>query len=275
MLSFVKEVISHFNDSNAFQKGASLVYYAVFSLLPIIMIMTSLLGLFFGQQAVSGGIYAQFKGTLGEEAAMQIQDLIANQHSNHNSIITTIIGFATLGLSASGMFTQIHNSFNDIWEVIEKPRNTILNYFSKRLISLATLIFLFSILLISASINSFLLKHSHYLAASYQLYYQYEHIISFVLTGFAFAAMYKFLGNAIIKWKVVLLGGFVVTLLFMLGKIAIGIYIGHSHLSSTFGSASVLALVLVWVYYTSQIIFFGASLIKILSQRFGYEIVSK
>ena len=87
--------------------------------------------------------------------------------------------------------------------------------------------------------------------------------------------MYKFLGNAIIKWKVVLLGGFVVTLLFMLGKIAIGIYIGHSHLSSTFGSASVLALVLVWVYYTSQIIFFGASLIKILSQRFGYEIVSK
>lgn len=272
LLPFTKELFNHFFNSNTFQKGASLAYYAVFSLLPIIVILTSLLGIFFGEQAVSGEIYTQLKNALGSDAAHQIQDLIKNQHTQHNSTITSIIGFATLALSASGMFSQVHNSFNSIWNIKAKPKSSILQYLSKHFLSFVLLIVLFFILLISTTINSFLIKHSQNLSEHYQNSYLYEHFLSFIIIGIAFAIMFKFLGDAIVKWKIALLGGLFTSLLFIFGKIAIGMYIGHSHISSTFGSASVLALLMLWIYYTSQIIFLGASFVKILSDRLGCEI---
>ena len=109
MIRFVKDIFNHFFDSNTFQKGASLAYYAVFSILPIIIIIISLLGFFWGKQAVSGEIYIQLKDVLGNDASMQIQNIIKNKHTNHKSVLTSIIGFATLAFSASGMFSQIHN----------------------------------------------------------------------------------------------------------------------------------------------------------------------
>lgn len=272
-MNFIKEVFSHFFNSNTFQKGASLAYYAVFSLLPMMVIVISVLGLFFGAQAVSGEIYTQLKGALGKEAAIQIQELIKNQHANHNSIITTIIGFVTLAFSASGMFSQIHNAFNSIWKIKAKPKNNFFKYLLNHFTSFVILIVLFFIILMSTSINSFLTKHAPNLSDSYQLVYLYEHLLSFAIISIAFVIMFKFLGDAIIRWNVALWGGLFTSFLFMFGKVAIGMYIGHSPISSTFGSASVLALLMLWVYYTSQIIFLGASFIEVLSNRLGYEIV--
>ncbi len=273
MISFLKEVFAHFFNSNTFQKGAALAYYAVFSLLPIIIIITSFMGLFFGKQAVSGEIYTQLKGTLGNEGAIQIQDIIKNQHTNHNSLITSIIGFVTLALSASGMFNQIHNAFNDIWNIKAKPRNSILKYFTKHFFSFATLIILFFIILISTSVNSFLVKHSHNLSDSYQSLPLFEHLLSFVVMSIIFMIMFKILGDAIVNWKAALFGALFTSLLFIFGKLGIAMYIGHNHVSPTFGSASVLALLMLWVYYTSQIIFLGASFVKIMSNRLGYDIL--
>ncbi len=272
MISFLKEVFNHFFNSNTFQKGASLAYYAVFSLLPIIVILISLLGLFFGKQAVSGEIYEQLKDVLGTDASMQIQSIIKNQHADHNSVLTSIIGFATLAFSASGMFSQIHNSFNSIWNIKAKPKSSILKYLSKHLVSFLILIGLFFIILISTTVNSFLVKHANSLHSDYTFSYLYEHLVSFVVLSIVFAIMFRFLGDAKVHWKATILGGVFTALLFIFGKIGIGMYLGHSHISSTFGSASVLALLMLWVYYTSQIIFLGASFVKIVSNRLGYEI---
>lgn len=273
MIKFIKEVFNHFFGSNTFQKGASLAYYAVFSLLPMIVIVISLLGLLFGKQAVSGEIFEQLKGSLGTDASLQIQNIVKNQHTNHNSIVTSIIGFATLGLSASGMFSQIHNAFNSLWNIKAKPKSSILNYLSKHLVSFLILIGMFFIILTSTSINSFLVKHADNLHVDYKFSYLYEHLVSFLVLGLVFAMMFKFLGDAKVHWKATVLGGMCTAILFIFGKIAIGLYIGHSHVSSTFGSASVLALLMLWVYYTSQLIFLGASFVKIISDRLGYDIL--
>lgn len=155
MIRFLKELFKHFFNNDTFQKGASLAYYAVFSFLPIIIIVTSFLGILFGKQAISGELYMQLKSILGNEAAIQIQDIIKNQHTDHNNIITTIIGFITLALSASGMFSQIHSSFNSIWNIKAKPKNSIVRYFTKHFFSFLILIALFFIILMSTSINSF------------------------------------------------------------------------------------------------------------------------
>lgn len=272
MISFLKAVLNHFFASNTFQKGAALGYYVVFSLLPMIVIVISLLGLFFGKQAVSGEIYTQLKDTLGSEASQQIQHLIKDQHTHHNSILTSIIGFITLAFSASGMFSQIHNAFNSIWDIKAKPKNSILKYISKHASSFLLLIVLFFIILLSTAINSFLIKHDTTIHNSYKLLYVYEHLISFSVLSIVFTVMFKFLGDAIVHWKAAILGGLSTSVFFLIGKIAIAMYIGHSHISSTFGSASALALLMLWVYYTSQIIFLGASFVKIVSSKIGHDI---
>lgn len=273
MMKFIREIFDHFLISNTFQKGAALAYYAVFSILPIIIIATSLLGLFFGKQAVSGEIYNQFKDILGNEASMQIQNIIKNQHINHNSILTSVIGFGTLCFSASGMFNQIHNSFNDVWSIKSKPKNTIINYFSKHLVSFFLLVVLFFIISINTALSYFILKHSESLHIDYKFIYVYDHIISFIIICVCFSLMFRFLGDAKIHIKAIIYGGLFTAFLFFFGKIAIGIYIKHSHIYSTFGSASIIALLMVWIYYTSQIIFLGASFVKIVSDRLGYEIL--
>ncbi len=272
MLQFFKNVFNHFFNSNTFQKGAALAYYAVFSLLPMIVIIISLLGIFFGKQAVSGEIFNQLKDVLGNDAAIQIQDIIKNQHVNHNNALTTILGFVTLALSASGMFSQIHSSFNNLWNLKAKPKSSLLNYFRKHFLSFSVLIVLFFIILISTTTQSFLVKHSSSLHSSYSSVYLYEHLISFLLVSLIFIIMFKFLGDAIINWKVAFLGGLFTALLFIFGKIGIAKYIAHSHITTTFGSASVLALLMLWVYYTSQIIFLGASFVKVLSDSLGIKI---
>ncbi len=273
MLKFFKEVFNHFFNSNTFQKGAALAYYAVFSIFPIIIILISVLGMVFGKQAVSGEIFAQLKDLLGSDAALQIQDMIKNQHVQHNSLLTTMIGFVTLGLSASGMLSQIHNAFNDMWGIKAQPKSSILRYFTKHFASFGILILLFFILLISTLANSFLVKHGANFHPDYKFSVVYEHLTSFFIVSLMFAIMFRFLGDTRVHWKPALFSGMFTGLLFIFGKIGIGMYLGKAHLSTTFGSASVLALIMLWVYYTSQIMFLGASFVKILSHRMNYKIL--
>lgn len=259
MLTFLKAVLTHFSNSNTFEKGAALAYYTVFSFVPMIVIMVSLLGIFFGQDAVSGELFNQLQGFLGDDGAKQLETIIKNQHTNHNNILTTIVGFATLALSATGMFTQIQNSFNAIWEVEPKPTNGIIKYIVNHVSSFSVLITVGFILIMSTTISSFFYKHTDTLPTAYQNLHLYEHGVSIVLISIAFAIMYKFLGDAEIPWKTALVTGIFTSVLFAIGKLGIGLYIGHTQIASTFGAASVIALLMVWVYYTSQIIFLGAS----------------
>ena len=210
----------------------------------------------------------------GNDASIQIQEIIKNHHTNHNSITTTIIGFVILIFSALGMFTQIHDSFNSIWNVNVKSKSSIIKYFSKYLVSLFLLISLFFIIFISTIISSLLITYSQNLHVDYNFLYIYEHFLSFAIMSIVFTIMFKFLGDAQLHWKVTFIGGLITSLLFIFGKVVIAWYIGYSHLSSTFGSAMFLVLLLLWIYYTSQILFLGASFVKVISSRFGYEIIA-
>ncbi|WP_196893074.1 YihY/virulence factor BrkB family protein [Aureivirga marina] len=272
MIKLFKDVFKHFFKNNTFQKGAALAYYSVFSLIPMIMIISSVLGIFFGKEAVSGEIHDQLKSTLGDQASLQIQNFIRNQKTSHNSIWTAIIGFITLAFSASGLFSQLHKAFNSIWSLQSKPKNSILNYFILHFGSIVILIGLFSIIILSTFISSFLTSNISSLNFNYRGLFIYEHITSLFVLIIIFSIMFKYLGDAIIHWKPVIYGGIFTAFLFMIGKIGIGVYVGHSHISSTFGTASVLALIMIWVYYTSQIIFLGAAFVEVLSKRMGYQI---
>ena len=275
MVSFIKELFLYFFKSNSFQKGAGLAYYAVFSFIPIIIIVTSIVGIIFGEKAVAGEIYTQLKNTLGDSAALQIEQLIKDHHINHNSIVTTIIGFMTLTLSASGMFIQIHNSLNTIWNIQLKPGNGLIIYFSKHLGSFLLLILLFFLLFSTTLINSYLMSFQNQLGSNFSSLYLYEHLVSFLILSAIFTLIFRFLGDAIIQYKPSLFGGTLTALLFTFGKVGIGLYIKHSNLSSTFGSASLLAIIMLWVYYTSQIMFLGASFIAVFSKRTGHPVLPK
>jgi membrane protein len=275
MIKLVKDAFIHFLNSNTFQKGASLAYYTVFSFVPIIIVIISLLGFFFGEQAVSGEIYYQLNKIFGNDASMQIQEIIKNHHINHNSLTTTFIGFAVLIFSASQMFNEIHDSFNSIWSIKGKLKNSIFKYFSTYLASFLILILSFFIILISTLVSSFLIKYSHNFHFDYEFLYVYEHCLSFATMSIVFTTMFKFLSDAKLHWKPTYIGGLITSSLFIFGKIIIAWYIGYNHLSSTFGSAIFIVVLLLWVYYTSQILFLGASFVKVISEKLGFEITVK
>lgn len=275
MRAFIKELFQHFGNCNSTQKGSSLAYYAVFSIIPILILIISVMGFFWGEQAVKNEIFDQIKGYIGSDSAIQIQNILKNQHINHKSILTTAIGVFTLVLGASGMLTQIHSSFNDIWGISTKGKNGIVLYILTHLKSLIILIVLFFIMFASTSLNSFLVRFSDEIHINLRLAWVYEHLISFSLLCVSFGLMFSYLGDAKVNWRPAFIGGVITAILFVIGKIGIGMYIGHSHVSTTFGAASSVALILVWVYYISQIIFLGASFVYVIGEKMGYKIAGK
>lgn len=274
-MKFIKEVFKHFFHSDTFHKGASLAYYAVFSFIPTLIIIISVFGLMYGEEAVNGELFTKLKGAFGEEGALQIEDIIKNHHINYNSWLTAGIGFGGLILNASVLIGAIRDCLNSIWDIKEKPQKGLIKYIRKHLSASLILIGLFFIIFASTLISSFISKHAHNFHEDYQYSYFYEHFASFMLMSILFTFMYGILGDAKIHWKVILSGGFITSLLFIFGKTAIGMYIGNGHVASTFGNASLLALLMLWVYYTSQIIFLGASYIAIVSEKIGHDIVPK
>lgn len=267
IIAFLKRVFGHFSQSNTFQEGAALAYYTVFSILPMIMIVISIFGMIWGEAAVSGEVYSGLEKTLGKEPAQQIQEMVGNHHSNHGNLLTVIIGFATLALGTTGMFNQLHSAFNNIWGIAAKPRNSLLAYASKHLVAFSVLLVTFFLLLVSLALNGFLVRYTQQLSSDFPISIAIEHLTSFFVVAVMFSLMFKFLGDAIVDTKVAILGGLFTSALFLIGKFVIGLYIGHGTISTTFGSASVLALIMVWVYYTSQIMFLGASFLYVLGNK--------
>ena len=271
MISFLQNTFAIFFRSNPFQNGAALAYYAVFSLLPMIIIITVVLGYFFGEKEVSDEIYAQFNDTLGADASKQIQEIVSHRKVHQNSALATSVGFFILGLSSSAMLRQLHHFFNRIWRIKVMRKREDQNYLFKQFISFTLLIGLVFFVLVSTSVSSYLLEYSDRLSSNYSFTYGYELVVSFVVLGTIFTLMFSILSDAIIHWKPAVLGGVFTAFLFSIGKTIIGYILTTMHIDSIFGSASVLAILMLWVYYTSQIIFFGAAFIDVVSEM-GYQI---
>ena len=279
-LQILKHTAYAFNEDNAFKLSASLSYYTVFALGPLLIIVLSLAGMIYGKEAARGQLYKDLDGLVEPEVALQIQQIIANAMHTHATTIGAVIGFIILFSGANGVFTEIQGSINFIWSVKAKPKKGWLKYLGNRLLSFSLVLGLGFLLLVSLVVNTLLTLLSTRLTKLFPHYTVYLFnvinmvVILTVITGL-FAVIYKVLPDAIISWKDALIGSAFTALLFLLGKFLIGYYLERINLDITYGTAASIVIILTWVYYSSLILYFGAEFTKVYALHSGEGIRPK
>jgi membrane protein len=254
--------------------SASLSYYTIFSLCPVLIIVISLAGIFFGRDAVEGKIYYQINGFVGNQAALQIQQIIGNIERSQMSTSGAVIGVITLVLGATGVFTEIQDSINYIWSIKAKPKKGWLKLLTNRVLSFSLIVSFGFLLMVSlaihAAVDLLYEKLTHYFSdATVYIFQMFNYVTLFVvITGF-FAVIFRILPDATIRWRDTLVGAAFTAILFLVGKVLIGLYLGASHLNATYGAAASIVIILLWVYYSSIILFFGAEFTKVYTLNFG------
>ncbi|HUR11914.1 MAG TPA: YihY/virulence factor BrkB family protein [Flavitalea sp.] len=270
----IKHTFVNFLDDNVLKLAASLSYFTIFSMGPVLLIMISLAGQVLGREAVTGELFRQLDGLIGAESAKQVQEIIQNIQANDQGVIGTIIGIILLIIGATGVFTEMQDSINFIWSVKAKPKKGWLKLIFNRLISFSLVIGLGFILMVSLVISTLLeiinKQLTHYLA-DYTVYLTYAVNIVVVLTIISclFAVIFKVLPDAHINWKDAFIGAAFTSVLFLLGKFGIGIYLASSNIGATYGAAASLVIILLWVYYSSVILYFGAEFTKTYAMENG------
>jgi membrane protein len=269
-----------FIDDNAFKLAAALSYYTVFALGPLLIIIISLAGLFFGQEAAKGSIYFQLNGLLGADAAKQIQDIINNIQQSESSTTGAIVGGIILLIGATGVFTEMQDSINYIWSVKAKPKKSWLKYLTNRLLSFSIVVGMGFLLLVSLVINAVLNAISVRLTrilpnSDIDLFTSLNMIILVVTITGLFAAIFKLLPDATISWKDAWIGAVLTAALFLVGKTGISYYLGRANLGVTYGTAASIVIILIWVYYSALILYFGAEFTKMYAIQAGEGIRPK
>lgn len=277
----LKKTTELFSDSNGLTLSASLSYYTVFSVAPFLIVIISLAGIFYGQQAVEGKLYIQISGLVGNAAALQIQDLIKNIQRTQHNVIGGIIGFIVLLIGATGVFSEIQNSINLIWSVDGKLKsNGLMNFLRNKLLSFSILASVAFILLVSLIINALVDVLSEQLKKHFPeyviyLFYVVNILIIFIVIAFLFAIIFKILPAASISWKDSIIGAAFTSVLFLIGKLLIGIYLGNSSVSATYGTTTAIFIFMLWVYYSSIILYFGSSFTKVMMDKKGTHLHQK
>lgn len=274
----IKLSIGEFIDNNAVQFGASLSFYTLFAAAPIIIIVISLAGIFFGTDAVQGKIYGQINGLVGNGAAIQIQEIIKNIEMHQQGTFGAFVGIVILLIAATGVFTEIQYSVNYMWDIKVKPKKGWLKILSNRLLSFSLIISLGFILLISLVISAMLdlvsEKVFHSMTSGSGFIIQvFNSAILFAVTTSLFAIIFKVLPDAVIKWRDALVGSCFTSFLFLIGKYLISFYLANSTMAANFGGAASMVIILLWVYYSSNILFFGAAFTKNYALQYGGSIV--
>ncbi|MBA4853997.1 YihY/virulence factor BrkB family protein [Emticicia sp. BO119] len=275
--SFAEEVFSEFSTDNATKLSASLSYYTIFSLAPMLVVIISVAGIFYGREAIQGQLYGQIDWLIGKDAAAQVEELIKNARLSQKSGLAAIIGTVTLMLGATGVFAEIQDSINFIWSLKAKPKSGILKYLFNRLLSFSLILSLGFLLIVSLLVNTFLDIFSQRLQLLFEnmtvyLFMFLNLTIVFSVITLLFATIFKVLPDGRIAWKDAFLGAGVTAVLFMVGKFLIGYYLGQSKITSTFGAAGSVVIILLWVYYSSTILFLGAEFTKVYTRHYGTPI---
>lgn len=275
--TYLKQVYSEFIEDNILKYSASLAYYTVFSIAPLLIIIISIFGALFGKDAIQGDIYKQIKGLVGSDAAVQIQDTIKNIHLTGNNIFATIIGILVLLIGATGIFGEVQDSLNKIWGLRVKTRKTWWKLIINRLLSFSLIISIGFVMMVSLLLNAMVSAFGKFLARYFSdfslvLVEIADNVLSFIITTFLFSLMFKMLPDAKIKWKDVMFGALITSLLFMLGKYGIGFYLGKSKLANIYGAAGSVMIVMIWVYYSSAILYLGAVFTKVFVAHYNRKI---
>lgn len=259
----MKKAAVDFNDDNAFKLAASLSYSMIFSIAPFVIVAISLAGIIWGEQAARGWIYEQIKDLVGVNPAEQIQDIIKNIRQSHHTVAGAIIGGAVLLIGATGVFTEIQGSINYMWCILAKPKKGWLKFLMNRLLSFSLIVAFGFISMVSLVVNSLMDLLGDYLKhyfTHYTVYFFY--VVNMALTLGAiillFMIIFRILPDAIISWKDSFIGAVFTGVLFILGKVLIGLYLGHSNIGALYGAATSIIIILTWVYYSSIILYYGA-----------------
>jgi membrane protein len=279
-LRVIKQSAKGFGDDKVAKLGGSLAYFTVFSLGPMLMVIIFFADLFYGRAAIEGTIYGQIEGFVGPAAAVQIQEIIKNASLSGKSNVTAIIGFVTLFIGATGVFAEIQDTINFIWNLKPKPKKNWRKVLVDRLLSFSVVVSLGFLLLVSLLVTAVVEAlsgrlHQIFPSATVTLVYVINLLITFGITTLLFAIIFKVLPDALIKWRDVLTGAMVTAVLFMIGKFAITFYVGTSNMGTSYGAAGSLVVILIWIYYSSLILYFGAEFTKAYAAEYGSPILPK
>lgn len=277
MWEVLKNSFTGFDDDKVTKLSGSLAYYTVFSMGPLLIVIISLCGLFLGREAVEGEIYGQLAGFVGSDTAAQLQQIIKNASLAGKSKIAAIIGGAVLLIGSTTVFAEIQDSINSIWGLKPKPKRGWVKLLQNRFLSFSVIIGLGFLLLVSLGISSIIDIFSGFLSNRFPettlvVFYIINVFITLCVTTVIFAVIFKVLPDATIKWKDVFAGAVATAILFMLGKFGISFYISKSSVGSTYGGAGSLVVLLLWVYYSSLILYFGAEFTKAYAIKYGSNI---
>ncbi len=266
-----------FINDNGLKLSASLAYYTIFSIAPLLILIISLAGLFFGADAAANRLYPEIAHYVGSAAAIQIQDILKNLQLSGKSGTAVIFGIVTLLLGASSIFIEIQDSLNIIWRVKAKPKKGWLKLIQNRFLSFSLIISLGFLLLASLLIN-FILKAvgnwiGHFIHAVTSLLLGAINLATtFIIISVLFAIIFKFLPDVKIKWRDVRSGAIFTAILFMIGQYAINVYIQYTAKSSAYGAAGSILVILVWIYYTAAILYIGAEYTQVYAEAIGSHI---
>lgn len=275
----LRETVSNWLCHRSPVEGAALAFYTLFSLAPVLLVVVAVAGTIWGEEAVRGQIVREFEGLMGRDAAVTVQEALqsaAREGSGSGSgsdLLRNLVGIGTLLFGATAVFVQLQDSFNHAWEVAPKPGHLIQSFLWKRVVSFGMVVGIGFLLLVSLAVSAALAAFQAYLesrvASPLPIVLQsVNFLFSFAVIAVLFALMFRFLPDARIAWRDVALGAVVTSLLFSIGKLLIGLYLGRTEIASAYGAAGSVVVILVWVYYSSLILLLGAEFTRVYSRRF-------
>ena len=271
--------IGWWND-NVPRLGASLAYYTLFALAPILIVAIAVAGLVFGEQAVRGQIVGQISGLVGEQGARAVQAMLEGAARRSSSIPATVIGLVTAFLGATGAFIELQNALNAIWRVKPRPGVSVKAFLLQRLVSFGLVVGVGFVLLVSLLVSAALAALDHFLGNAFPglavLWSASSVVVSLGVVTLLFAMVYKVLPDVRLGWRDVWIGALVTAGFFTVGKLIIGLYLGTTSMASSYGAAGSVVVLLVWVYYSSQVVLLGAEFTRFYVEHFrGHPAPSK
>lgn len=269
----IKTTVSEWSQDNAARLAAALAYYTVFSIAPLLIIAIAVAGLAFGREAAEGEIVAQLRSLVGQSGAELIQAMIQSASQPAAGVLATVIGLATLLFGATGVFGELQSALNTIWNVQPKPVNGVIAFVRTRFLSLTLVLGIGFLLLVSLVLSAVLAGISTwvrgYVGDIAVIAQAINLALGFGVITLLFAMIYKLLPDLSVAWSDVWVGAVITALLFSVGRLLIGLYLGNSSVASTYGAAGSLVVVLVWVYYSAQILFLGAEFTQVYARTYG------
>ncbi|HEX2644794.1 MAG TPA: YihY/virulence factor BrkB family protein [Thermoanaerobaculia bacterium] len=268
----LSDVFMSWSRHGASAQSAALAFYTIFSLAPVLIVVIALAGAIFGEEAVRGQIFREFRGLMGDQPAMLVQEVLKSAAQPSSGRFATTVGVVTLIFGATAVFGQLQDALNLLWDVAPKPGAVFTTLLRKRLLSFTLVLAIGFLLMVSLILSAALSAFSEYLDRLLdipaELLEATSFVLSFCLITLLFGTIYRLLPDIRLAWRDVALGAVVTSLLFVIGKALIGLYLSRTSVASAYGAAGSLVVVLLWVYYSSLIFFFGAIFTRVHSRQY-------